>query len=87
MFYGKKDEKIVLNIASNPSTPQTILDALAEKNIHKLNRSLAVNPSTKLVYLEQFALDSELIMLMTTNRTYLESVNSAQKGMRSDDRY
>ena len=39
------------------------------------------------IYLEQFALDSELIMLMTTNKTYLNSVNSAHIGMRSDDRY
>ena len=87
LFYAKGDEEVVLNIASNPSTPQAILDELAEKNIHKFNRSLALNFSTKLAYLEQFALDSELIMLMTKNSTYLESVNSAQKGMRSDDKY
>ncbi|SFV71416.1 hypothetical protein MNB_SV-13-1269 [hydrothermal vent metagenome] len=48
---------------------------------------MAINPSTKLSYLEQFALDSELIMLMSKNETYLASVNSAHMGMRSDDRY
>ena len=86
-FYFKGEEELLVNIATNPSTPQKFLDELAEKNIHKFNRALALNPSTKLVYLEQFALDSELIMLMTKNSTYLESVNSAHKGMRSDDRY
>jgi hypothetical protein len=86
-FYTKGDEAVVINIASNPSTPQAILDELGEKNIHKFNRGLAINPSTKLIYLEQFALDSELIMLMTKNETYLASVNSAHVGMRNDDRY
>ncbi len=86
-FYSTNKESIIINVASNPATPQTILDELGEQNIHKFNIGLAVNPSTKLIYLEQFALDSELIMLMTTNKTYLNSVNSAHIGMRSDDRY
>ena len=86
-FYAKDNEEVIVNIATNPSTPQTILDELSEQNIHKFNRALATNPSTKLIYLEQFALDSELIMLMSQNPTYLASVNSAQMGMRSDDRY
>jgi len=86
-FYATNQEEIVVNIASNPATPQTILDELAEKNVHIFNRGLALNPSTKLIYLEQFALDSELIHLMTKNETYLASINSAQMGMRSDDRY
>jgi hypothetical protein len=86
-FYEKGEELVIVNIASNPSTPQEILDALAEKNIHTFNKGLALNPSTKLAYLEQFALDTELIMLMTKNETYLQSVNSAHVGMRSDDRY
>ena len=86
-FYQKEDEELIVNIATNPSTPQSILDELGEKNIHKFNKALAINPSTKLSYLEQFALDSELIMLMTKNETYLESVDSAHRGMRSDDRY
>jgi len=86
-FYIRADEDVVVNIASNPTTPQNILDELGEKNIHKFNRGLAVNPSTKLSYLEQFALDSELIMLMTQNQTYLDSINSAHVGMRNDDRY
>jgi len=55
--------------------------------VHIFNRGLALNPSTKLIYLEQFALDSELIQLMTKNETYLATINSAQMGMRSDDRY
>jgi len=86
-FYRKDDEELTLNIASNPSTPQAILDELSERNIHQFNRGLAVNSSTKLIYLEQFALDSELIMLMTKNETYLKSINSAHVGMRNDDRY
>ena len=86
-FYAKNDANLTVNIASNPSTPQSILDELAQKNIHKFNRALATNPSTKLIYLEQFALDSELIVLMSQNPSYLASVNSAQLGMRSDDRY
>ena len=86
-FYLKGDDKIILGIASNSSAPQAILDELGEKNIHSFNRGLAINPSTKLSYLEQFALDSELIMLMTQNQTYLNSINSAHIGMRSDDRY
>ncbi|SFV71422.1 Leucine rich repeat variant [hydrothermal vent metagenome] len=86
-FYAKDNEDVIFNIAGNPSTPQKILDELGEKNIHKFNRGLAINPSTKLIYLEQFALDSELIMLMSKNKTYLASVNSAHVGMRSDDRY
>ena len=86
-FYRKDNEELTLNIASNPSTPQAILDELSERNIHQFNRGLAVNSSTKLIYLEQFALDSELIMLMTKNETYLKSINSAHVGMRNDDRY
>ena len=86
-FYEQGDDEIVINVASNPATPQIILDELGEKNSHIFNRGLAINPSVKLIYLEQFALDSELIMLMTQNPTYLESVNSAHMGMRSDDRY
>ena len=86
-FYATNQEEVLVNVASNPATPQTILDELAEKNVHIFNRSLALNPSTKLIYLEQFALDSELIHLMTKNETYLASINSAQMGMRSDDRY
>ncbi|RUM70362.1 MAG: hypothetical protein DSZ07_02610 [Sulfurovum sp.] len=86
-FYAKGNEDVIVNIAKNPSTPQPILDELGEKNIHNFNRGLALNPSTKLIYLEQFALDSELIMLMTKNETYLASVNSAHMGMRNDDRY
>jgi hypothetical protein len=86
-FYLHGEEEIVINVASNPATPQAILEELGEKNIHLFNRGLAINPSTKLIYLEQFALDSELITLMTQNPTYLESVNSAHRGMRNDDRY
>ena len=86
-FYTKGDERLIVNIASNPATPQAILDALVEKNQEMVNRALALNPSTKLIYLEQFALDSELRMLMRQNQTYIESINSAQTGMKSDDRY
>ena len=86
-FYCKNEEEMIVNVASNPATPQTVLDELGEKNIHRFNRGLAVNSSTKLIYLEQFALNSELIMLMTKNQTYLSSINSAQVGMRNDDRY
>lgn len=86
-FYRKSEEKIVLNVAANPSTPQEILEELVEKDLDRFNRALAVNPSTKLIYLEQFALNSELRMLMRENQTYLNSINSAQMGMRSDDGY
>ncbi len=86
-FYVKGEERVVVNVASNPATPQAILDELGKRNIHRYNRGLAVNPSVKLIYLEQFALDSELIMLMTQNQTYLDSINSAHIGMRNDDRY
>ena len=86
-FYVQGEEDIVVNIASNPATPQAILDELGKRNIHIYNRGLAVNPSVKLIYLEQFALDSELIMLMRQNQTYLDSINSAHIGMRHDDRY
>jgi len=84
-FYIKNSEEVIINIASNPSTPQIILDELGDKNKHNFNRGLAINPLTKLRYLEQFALDSELIMLMTQNQTYLNSINSVHVGMRSDD--
>ena len=86
-FYEKGEEDLLVNIASNPSTPQAILDELAEKNIHTVNRALALNPFTKLSYLEQFALDYELMMLMKKNSTYLESINSVHTGRRGDDRY
>ena len=86
-FYYSDNRDIILNIASNQTTPKAILKELCEKNEHELNRALAVNPSVELFYLEVFALDSELIQLMTKNETYLASVNSAHVGMRSDDRY
>ena len=87
LFYAKGDERVLVNIASNSSTPQAILDALAEKNIHTFNRALALNPATKLSYLEQFALDYELMMLMKKNSTYLESINAVHTGRKGDDRY
>ena len=86
-FYKSDDVEIIKNLAANPATPKELLQALCERNEPDINRSLAVNPSVDLAYLEQFALDSELIMLMTKNETYLASVNSAHVGMRSDDRY
>ena len=86
-FYGSDNQEVILNLASNPTTPKPILKELCEKNEHELNKALAVNPSVELFYLEIFALDSELIQLMTKNETYLASVNSAHVGMRSDDRY
>ena len=86
-FYKSNNEEVIKNLAANPSTPKALLGELCERNEHDINRSLALNPSVELVYLEQFALDSELIMLMTQNQTYLASVNSAHVGMRSDDRY
>ena len=86
-FYMSKNAEVIKHLAANPSTPKALLKALCERNEHDINRALALNPSVELVYLEQFALDSELIMLMTQNETYLASVNSAHVGMRSDDRY
>ena len=86
-FYNDKDDSILYLLAKNPTTPKYILDELCSMNIHEINRGLAVNPSVSLEYLQQFALDSELIMLMSTNERYLDSVNSAHLGMRSDDRY
>ena len=86
-FYSSDNQEVILNLASNLTTPKAILKELCEKNEHELNKALAVNPSVELFYLEVFALDSELIQLMTKNETYLASVNSAQVGMRSDDRY
>jgi len=86
-FYNLNDKEVILNLASNPTTPKEILKELCERDEHELNRALAVNLSVELFYLEVFALDSELIQLMTKNKTYLASINSAQVGMRSDDRY
>ena len=86
-FYISEDKELIKNIASNPNSPQEILVEICELNEHELNRALAINPSVDLVYLEQFALNTELIMLMTKNETYLASVNSAHAGLRSDDRY
>lgn len=86
-FYENGNEEVLKVLAANPSTPKALLKILCERNEHKINRSLALNPSVELGYLEQFALDSELIMLMTQNETYLQSINSAHVGMRSDDRY
>ena len=86
-FYKSGDREVIQNLAANPNTHFEILKELCELNEHELNRALALNSSVELVYLEQFALDSELIMLMTKNKTYLKSVNSAHVGLRSDDRY
>jgi len=86
-FYATNQEEVVVNVAANPATPQGILDELSEKNIPVFNRSLALNPSTKLMYLEQFALDSELFQLMRTNETYLASINAAQMVVPSNAGY
>ena len=86
-FYGSDNIEVIKNLAENRSTDKKILKELCERNEHKLNRALSLNPSVELFYLEQFALNTELIMLMTKNQTYLASVNSAHVGMRSDDRY
>ncbi len=86
-FYKSKNIEVIQILATNPNTNAEILKELCALNSHELNRALALNSSVELVYLEQFALDSELIMLMTKNKTYLKSVNSAHVGLRSDDRY
>ncbi len=86
-FYKSGDREVIQNLAANPNTNAEILKELCALNEHEINRALALNSSVELVYLEQFALDSELIMLMTKNKTYLKSVNSAHVGLRSDDRY
>jgi acyl-CoA-binding protein len=81
-FYNSNNMDVNKNLAENSSTDSKILKELCERNEHEVNRALALNPSVELFYLEQFALDSELIMLMSKNRTYLESVNFAHTGMR-----
>ena len=73
-FYKSKNQEVVQNLAANPSTSKAILKELCERNEDNINRYLARNPSVELFYLEVFALDSELIMLMTQNQTYLDSV-------------
>ena len=73
-FYNSKNREVVQNIATNPSTSKEILKELCERNEHELNRYLVLNPSVDLLYLETFALDSELIMLMSQNQTYLDSI-------------
>jgi len=86
-FYNASNREVILNLASNSSTPKEILKELCEQDEHEINCRLALNPSVGLEYLQQFALNTELIMLMSQNETYLASVNSAHMGMRSDDRY
>ena len=86
-FYESDNIEVIKNLAANRSTDKKILKELCERNEHELNRALSLNPSVELFYLEQFALDTELIMLMSKNQTYLASINSAHVGMRSDDRY
>lgn len=81
-FYKSKNIEVVQNLASNRSTDSEILKELCERDEHNINRALALNSSVELIYLEQFALDSELIMLMTQNQTYLDSIYSAHKGER-----
>jgi hypothetical protein len=73
-FYKNKNKDIINNLAANKNTAKFILKELCKKNIHDINRHLALNSSVDLEYLEQFALDSELIMIMTQNNTYLESI-------------
>ncbi len=86
-FYQSEDREVILNIASNRATPKEILTELCQRDEHDINCRLAVNPSVELEYLQQFALNTELIMVMSQNETYIASVNSAHLGMRSDDRY
>lgn len=73
-FYQYGGFEVLCHISANPSTPKHILTELCERNNHALNRHLAVNPSVDLFYLEAFQLDTELMMLMTKNQTFLESI-------------
>jgi hypothetical protein len=73
-FYQYGGFEVLCHISANPSTPKHILTELCERNNHALNRHLAVNPSVDLFYLEAFQLDTELMMLMTQNQTFLESI-------------
>jgi hypothetical protein len=73
-FYKKKIDKVVENLAQNPKTSQWILKELCELDDKSMNRNLALNPSVELAYLEQFQLDSELMMLMSKNRTFIDSI-------------
>jgi hypothetical protein len=81
-FYKSENIEVIKNLAGNSSTDSEILKELCELNDHELNRELSLNSSVELFYLEQFALDSELIMLMTKNKTYLDSIYSAHVGER-----
>ena len=81
-FYTSNNQEVIQNLSANPSTPKVLLKELCERNEHDINRYLARNPSVELFYLEVFALDSELIMIMTENQTYLNSIHSAQVGER-----
>jgi len=73
-FYEKENLELIYNLAVNASTPKRILQELCKRDNHDINCGLALNSSVELAYLEQFALDSELIMIMRENQTYLESI-------------
>jgi hypothetical protein len=86
-FYRSDNRELILALATNSSCDGEILRELCQRDDHELNRSLAINSSVELSYLEQFALNSELILLMNENQTYLNSLNLAQKGVSIHERY
>ncbi len=67
-----EDEKMLISIASNSSTPQNILRELFDKENFEINKSLASNKSTPLEFLDILKIDTRLRNSLTQNRAFIE---------------
>ena len=64
------------DLAANPTTPATVLEAIYSKNIHHANEALAANPATPVDILYQLSFDMRYAKTVKTNPAFGEHIKT-----------
>ncbi len=67
-----KDEKMLVALASNTSTPKSILRELFEHDVLDINKGLASNEATPLELLDILKIDTRVQNALTKNKVFIE---------------
>lgn len=70
----KDNDVIISSLASNPSTPLSILEELFNRDDFNINESLASNESLPLEFLNILKIDTRLRNSLTKNRTFTANI-------------
>ena len=73
-FYStsSEDEKMLVSLASNASTPESILRELFEHDVLDINKGLASNEATPLELLDMLKIDTRVQNALTKNKVFIE---------------